>query len=58
MTSDENPYKREGMYVVTRGIARNMEIYWPFPDNIAALRWAHKKWGDGGYMIKEVRAPS
>jgi hypothetical protein len=35
-----NPYKNEGTFVVTRGVARHMQVFGPFPDNIAALRWS------------------
>jgi hypothetical protein len=56
--TDFNPFRTEGPFVVTRGMARNMQIYGPFPDNIAALKWAHEKWGDSAYMIKMIRTPS
>jgi hypothetical protein len=35
-----------------------MKVFGPFPDQAAAHRWAHAKWGDGAYMIKEVLSPS
>jgi len=41
------------MFVVMRGL----QVFGPFPNQEAALRWAQAKWSDGTYFIKQLHPP-